>query len=107
MSKLNISKENYCNTLRALKDFIEEQERASDALEVLTADACFCHIGDALCSYVISLMEKLTFDSSANDDSYLIQWLFYTNDKVVSIDDTELSIETPEELYDFLEYKHK
>lgn len=107
MSKLNISKENYCDTLHALNNFIEEQERASDALEVLAEDACFCNIGDALCSHVISLMEKLTFDGSENEDSYLIQWLFSTNDKVASLDDKEFSIETPEELYDFLEYKHK
>lgn len=107
VKKLNISKEDYCATVEELLNFVNEQEAASDALEMLTDNFCLCKIGDRLYNHVMNMMEVLTFDKyDENEESTLCWWLFTTQVKERNLKGKTFSVKTPEELYDYLELRH-
>jgi len=93
-----ISKELFCKTLTAIEEQDEINREFSKALD-LVGNGHFCYGVEN--KYYTALMDVLA--AVFGDEDYISWWLYEAPDRKVWLQDgTEISLDKPEQLYEFL-----
>ena len=104
-----ITKEQFCKYMTELENFIEEKEKASEALDAFCDGLPVVKIGDSLSQSYIDMLETIM-----NDDFETISWWIYdlqdNSDKIITYSykdengnkkEKEYLLDTHEKLYDY------
>lgn len=106
---LNISKEDFVRMIDKLQRYVDESSALSTTLSVISNKDFNYGSADALMYAVVYLLTKL-INSDIDDyneqyDGDIECYLFEQGARCVIINDKEFIIDTPEALYDYIEYK--
>lgn len=106
---MNISKEDFVRMINKLQRYVDESSALSTMIRVISNNDFNYGSADALMYAVIYLLTKLI---NSDIDNYNEQYdediecyLFEQGARCVTINDKEFIIDTPEALYDYIEYK--
>lgn len=108
MSKLKISKEDYCNMVKQIQSYNKEIYEFSECMQKFSNTYYLSTIGSNLCSALVELLSKLTNDYCGNtyNDTLLSWWLYEDVEKKIYNDDNSfIDVTNIEDLYDYLESK--
>ena len=95
-----ISKEYFCTTIASIQEQDEINRKFSEALSTV-GDGHF--VFGVENKYHRALMDLLAVITGDAETEYISWWLYESGDKKVWLEDgTEIPLETPEQLYDFL-----
>lgn len=106
MSKLKISKEDYCNMVKEIQSYDKEICDFSECMQKFSDTYYLSTIGSNLCSKLIELLSKLTNDycQDTYNDNWLSWWLYEdVEKKIYNQDDSFIDVTNIEDLYDYLE----
>lgn len=99
-----MTKAQFGKRIRLIQNFISEQETLGVLIKQLTDEMSIITMGDWLLDTVIDMIRE---DLQIQDDDLLYWWLWEDVDKVIYVNDKEVSVRTPEELYDYIVSCHR
>ncbi len=95
-----MTKEKFVRKIRLIQNFHGEQETLEVLIKKLTDGYPIVDFGNYLVSEII---ESINNDMGIEDIDLIPWWLYENVDKVIWLaDKTEVSVRTPEELYDYI-----
>lgn len=106
---MSISKEDFVQIIDKLQRYVDESSALSTVLRVISGKDFNYSSADALMYTVIHLLTKsINSDIDDYNEQYnedIEYYLFEEGARCTTINDKEFLIDTPESLYDYLEYK--
>lgn len=106
LSKLKISKEDYCNSVKQIQLYDKEICEFSKCMQKFSDTYYLSTIGSNLCYNLIDLLSKLTNDycEATSNDTLLSWWLYEdVEKKLYKEDGSFIDVTKIEDLYDYLE----
>lgn len=94
-----ISKKLFVEILTNIQKQNEIDHEISKALEKVCGDWVLFNTENLIYSSLSNLLSEI-FNDEAND--YIGWWLYEDVNKIIYVDDIEIEVKTPEQLYDFL-----
>lgn len=99
MTTLDISKRNFCKIINIIQNFQQERDAFTESIEKFCDGYIILTLGDSTIQSLVEYLEVVTYD----DGDYINWWLYEDVEKVVFVEEQEISLSTAEQLYDFLE----
>lgn len=94
-----ITRDRFIKIMQLIRNFHSEQEILSTMIEKITDGFSVVTIGDYLIDEIIDLLNE----NLKNEDVELLSWWLYEDvEKKIWWDDKEISVETLEEIYDYI-----
>lgn len=95
-----MTKEQFIKRINLIQNFQSEQETLSVLINKITDGYSVVTIGDYLIDEIINMINETM---NIEDKDLIFWWLYENVDKVIYLnDDTEISVRTVEELYDYI-----
>ena len=113
LNNLNISRELFIETLNAIKKGLEQRDQIDKALTQFCDSYVITNIGDDWLNALIKLLENIVGDDPEIKYGTIIEWWLYENvvpkviylqphhPKNTTVEELEISVETPEQLYEY------
>jgi len=103
-----IDKETFVKRIGLIQNYNSELETLQVLIDKITDGYSVVTIGDYIINETMWMLSELIDpDDAIFIFDYINWWLYEDVDKVVYIEDKEIKVETPEELYDFLIHFYK
>jgi hypothetical protein len=94
-----MTKEQFIKRMSLIQNFDSERDTLGVLIDKLTDGYTIVTFGDYLSSEMIDM---ITEDCKCDDKELLSWWLYETVEKVIWIDDKEISVKTLDELWDYI-----
>jgi hypothetical protein len=99
--KIYMDKKTFTQYMQQIQNFHSQQETVSDIIEKISDGWCIITIGNQLVEIIINLINKTLH---IQDTELLSWWLYEDVDKIIyeNDDETEVSVRTLDELYEYI-----
>lgn len=95
-----MTKEQFIKRIKLIQNFHSEQQTLSALISKITDGFSVVNIGDYLIDEIVNMINECM---NIKDKELIDWWLYEDVKKVIYVDSKEISIETIEELYDYIQ----